>query len=180
MLIEAFAQAGLPGSLVIRGEGPRRGALEARIMQLGLEGRVHLPGFLENPFAVLKRASLFALPSNAEGFPNGLVEAMACGLPVVAANCASGPAEILLNRSREAVHGITQSAAGAVVPPNDAAAFAEALRIVHCSDMRSARGAAALELSGRFRSGRLRGHYWEIIENAVVSRPEPIKRWKAY
>src|SRR3546814_2149576 len=96
------------------GEGPLRGAREARIMQLGLGGRVHLPGFLENPFAVLKRASLFALPSNAEGFPNGLVEAMACGLPVVAANCASGPAEILLNRSREAVHGITQSAAGAV------------------------------------------------------------------
>src|SRR3546814_10670758 len=106
MLIEAFAQSGLPGSLVIMGEGPLRGALEARIMQLGLEGRVHLPGFLENPFAVLKRASLFALPSNAEGFPNGLVEAMACGLPVVAANCASGPAEILLNRSRESVHGI--------------------------------------------------------------------------
>src|SRR3546814_4408454 len=75
MLIEAFAQSGLPGSLVIMGEGPLRGALEARIMQLGLEGRVHLPGFLENPFAVLKRASLFALPSNAEGFPNGLVEA---------------------------------------------------------------------------------------------------------
>src|SRR3546814_956662 len=90
MLIEAFAQAGLPGSLVIMGEGPLRGALEARIMQLGLEGRVHLPGFLENPFAVLKRASLFALPSNAAGFPNGLVEAMACGLPVVAANCEIG------------------------------------------------------------------------------------------
>src|SRR3546814_1197438 len=101
------------------GEGPLRGALEARIMQLGLEGRVHLPGFLENPFAVLKRASLFALPSNAEGFPNGLVAAMACGLPVVAANCASGPAEILLNSSREAVHGITPSDEGAVVPPNE-------------------------------------------------------------
>src|SRR3546814_19623761 len=55
MLIEAFAQSGLPGSLVIMGEGPLRGALEARIMQLGLEGRVHLPGFLENPFAVLKQ-----------------------------------------------------------------------------------------------------------------------------
>src|SRR3546814_4571944 len=97
---------------------------------------------------------------------------MACGLPVVAANCASGPAEILLNRSREAVHGITQSAAGAVVPPNDAAAFAEALRIVHCSDMRSARGAAALELSRRCSVERTADHYWEIIENAVASRTE--------
>src|SRR3546814_9744070 len=113
-------------------------------MQVGLEGRVHLPGVLENPFAVLNRASLFALPSNAEGFPNGLVEAIACGLPVVAANCASGPAEILLNRSREAVHGTTQSAAGAVVPPNDAAAFAGALRIVHCSDIRSEIGRAPI------------------------------------
>src|SRR3546814_6776058 len=116
------------------GEGPLRGALEARIMQLGLEGRVHLPGFLENPFAVLKRASLFALQSNAEGFPKGLVEAMACGLPVVAANCASGPAEILLNSSREAVHSITQSAAGAVVLPKDAEAFDEDLQIVQWLD----------------------------------------------
>src|SRR3546814_15256426 len=98
---------------------------------------------------------------------------MACGLPVVAANCASGPAEILLNRSREAVHGITQSAAGAVVPPNDAAAFAEALRIVHCSDMRSARGAPALELSRRLSVERTAAHYWEIIENDVASRTEP-------
>src|SRR3546814_15201219 len=95
---------------------------------------------------------------------------MACGLPVVAANCASGPAEILLNRSREAVHGITQSAAGAVVPPNDAAAFAEALRLVHGSDMRSARGAAALELSRRFSVERTAAHYWEIIENRSDER----------
>lgn len=167
MLIHAFAQSGLPGSLVILGEGPMRQALEAQVRELGLAGRVHLPGFVGNPFAMLKRATLFALSSNAEGFPNGLVEAMASRLPVVAANCASGPAEILLNRPRETVHGIVQSPAGAVVPTNDASAFAEALCAVHDPAMRAARGAAALDLSRQFSVGRTAGRYWEIIDSAT-------------
>lgn len=166
MLIQAFAQSGVPGSLVILGEGPMRQALEAQVRQLGLAGRVHLPGFIGNPFAVLKHASLFALSSNAEGFPNGLVEAMACGLPVVAANCASGPAEILLNRARETVRGIVQSPAGAVVPTNDPSAFADALRAVHDPGMRHARGAAALDLSRQFSVERTAGRYWEVIDRA--------------
>jgi glycosyltransferase involved in cell wall biosynthesis len=169
MLIEAFARSGLPGSLVILGEGPMRPALEAKVRDLGLAGRVHLPGFVANPFAVLKHASLFALPSNAEGFPNGLVEAMACGLPVVAANCASGPAEILLNRHREAVHGIAHSPAGAVVPTNDALAFAEALRAVHDPERRVALGEAALQLTRQFSVERTTERYWQIIEEAAVS-----------
>lgn len=172
MLIDAFAHAGLPGSLVILGEGPLRGALEAQVERLGLSGRVLLPGFLENPFAVIKHASLFALSSNAEGFPNGLVEAMACGLPVVAANCSSGPSEILLGRPREAVEGIVHSPAGAVVPPNDPFAFAEAMRAVHDSAMRAARGAAALELSRQFSVERTAARYWDIIEDAVARRQQ--------
>ena len=166
MLIQAFAQSGVPGSLVILGEGPMRQALEAQVRQLGLAGRVHLPGFIGNPFAVLKHASLFALSSNAEGFPNGLVEAMACGLPVVAANCASGPAEILLNRARETVRGIVQSPAGVVVPTNDPSAFADALCAVHDPGMRHARGAAALDLSRRFSVERTADRYWEVIDRA--------------
>lgn len=167
MLIQAFAQSGLPGSLVILGEGPMRPTLEAQVRDLGLAGRVHLPGFVGNPFAMLKQATLFALSSNAEGFPNGLVEAMACGLPVVAANCASGPAEILLNRPRETVHGIVQCSAGAVVPTNDPFAFADALRAVHDPGMRSARGSAALDLSRQFSVERTAGRYWEIIDSAT-------------
>ena len=169
MLIDAFARAGLPASLVILGEGPLRGALEEQIERLGLAGKVLLPGFIENPFAVLKRASLFALPSNAEGFPNGMVEAMACGLPVVAANCASGPSEILLDRAREDVHGIVHGPAGAVVPQNDPEAFAEALRSVFDALDRESRGAAALELSQQFSVERTAARYWKTIEGALMT-----------
>lgn len=103
LLIDAFAASGLPHRLVIMGEGPERASLEAQIAANGLTDRVSLPGFVANPFAVLARARLFAMPSNAEGFPNGLIEAMACGLPVVATNCASGPSEILADLPRESV-----------------------------------------------------------------------------
>lgn len=172
MLIDAFDRSRLPGSLLILGEGPLRSELEAQVKRLGLGGRVLFPGFVENPFALLKRASLFALSSNAEGFPNGMVEAMACGLPIVAANCASGPSEILLDRAREQVEGIVHGPAGAVVPPNDPFAFAEAMRAVHDPGLRAARGAAASELSRQFSVERTARRYWEIIEDAVRARDE--------
>ncbi|MBK5265366.1 MAG: glycosyltransferase [Alphaproteobacteria bacterium] len=175
MLIDAFATSGLPGSLVILGEGPMRQTLEAQVRQLGLTGRVYLPGFIDNPFAVLKHASLFALPSNAEGFPNGLVEALACGLPVVAANCASGPAEILLNRRRETVHGIVHGPAGAVVPTNNPSAFAAALCTIYDPVLRDARSAAAIELSRKFSVERTTDRYWEIIDNATAHSSQPAR-----
>lgn len=179
MLIEAFAQSQLPGSLIILGEGPERPKLEAQIAQLGLEGRVLLPGFVENPFAILKRASLFALPSNAEGFPNGLVEAMACRLPVVVTNCASGPSEILLNRAREAVQGLVQCAAGAVVPTNDTGAFAEALRIVHDPVTRDAKGRAATAIARQFNIMQTTARYWEIIDKSITSLGRrQVSSWK--
>lgn len=170
LLIDAFARADLPASLVILGEGPLRDALQAQVERLGLGGRVLLPGFLDNPFAVLKRAALFALPSNAEGFPNGMVEAMACGLPIVAANCASGPSEILLGRVRENVHGIVHGPAGCVVPQNDLAAFAEGLRAVFEPGGRAARGAAALDLSRQFSVEQTATRYWAVIEGVMSRR----------
>lgn len=168
MLIDAFARAKLPASLVILGEGPLRGALEEQVARMGLSGRVLMPGFLENPFAVLKQAALFALPSNAEGFPNGMVEAMACGLPVVAANCASGPSEILLGRAREDVQGSVHCNAGSLVPQNDPDAFATALQIVFDASERAARGAAALRLSRQFSVEATANRYWHAIEAAIA------------
>lgn len=63
--------------------------------ELGVAQDVLFTGVLKNPFALLKKADVYALTSESEGFPNALIEAMACGLPAVSVNCKTGPAEIL-------------------------------------------------------------------------------------
>ena len=97
VLIEAFAL--LTGHeearLVILGEGPERAALEAHVRACGLESRVALPGFVDNPYACMARARVFALSSDFEGLPTVLIESLAIGTPVVATDCESGPREIL-------------------------------------------------------------------------------------
>lgn len=96
-LIQAFAiaRAKRPMKLIIFGEGSLRGELETMVSTLELQADVSLPGFTDNPFAELASASLFVLSSRWEGFGNVIVEAMACGVPVVSTNCPSGPSEIL-------------------------------------------------------------------------------------
>jgi len=81
--------------LIILGEGRDRIKLEKEIKDLGLNENVDLPGYVDNPYSFMKKASVLVLSSAWEGFGNVLVEAMAAGTPVVATNCPSGPAEIL-------------------------------------------------------------------------------------
>lgn len=96
-LLRAFAEVRgkYRARLMILGEGPARGELEALVRELDLEADVALPGFVENPYAYLARANLFVLSSQWEGLPTVLIEAMFCGVPVVATDCPSGPREIL-------------------------------------------------------------------------------------
>ena len=69
--------------------------LNKQVESLGLTQIVSLPGYVENLFSYMQHASIFVLSSAWEGFGNVLVEAMACGCPVVSTDCPSGPAEIL-------------------------------------------------------------------------------------
>ena len=117
-LIRAFAlvRKERPARLMILGEGEDRPKLEALVRELRLEEDVALPGFVDNPYKYMKRAAVFVLSSQWEGFGNVLVEAMACGCPVVATDCPSGPAEILENGKW-----------GRLVPPGDPEALAKAI-----------------------------------------------------
>ena len=81
--------------LAILGDGPHRNNLEKQIAALSLNETVHLIGFQANAIAWYRSADVFVLPSLVEGMPNVLLEAMACGTPVIASDCRSGPAEIL-------------------------------------------------------------------------------------
>lgn len=98
-LINAFARVRQQCSarLMILGEGEDRSLLEAQIQQLGLAADVALPGFVDNPYAYMAKAKVFALSSIFEGFGNVVAEAMAAGTPIVSTDCDSGPAEILAN-----------------------------------------------------------------------------------
>jgi GalNAc-alpha-(1->4)-GalNAc-alpha-(1->3)-diNAcBac-PP-undecaprenol alpha-1,4-N-acetyl-D-galactosaminyltransferase len=98
LLLKAFhrIQAKYPDwQITILGEGPMRSELERLRSELKLTDRVHLPGLVTNVPEYLQQADIFVMPSRFEGFPMALCEAMAAGLPVLAADCLSGPSEIV-------------------------------------------------------------------------------------
>ena len=84
-----------PARLLILGEGEERAGLEALARELGLADDFAMPGFVENPYAYMRRAAVFVLSSLYEGLPTVLIEALALGTPVVSTDCMSGPREIL-------------------------------------------------------------------------------------
>jgi glycosyltransferase involved in cell wall biosynthesis len=102
--------------LLIVGDGPDRAAVEAMIAAMGLQDAVTLAGFHPTPHAYVAQADAFVLSSRSEGFGNVLVEAMACGVPVVSTDCPSGPREIL-----------DGGRYGLLTPVGDAAALADAI-----------------------------------------------------
>jgi glycosyltransferase involved in cell wall biosynthesis len=117
-LIRAFAivKYKIPCKLIIIGEGPERDSLGNLIIDLNLSSDVLLPGFVNNPLDWISCSSLFVLSSLSEAFGNVLVEAMACGIPVVSTSCNSGPEEILENGKW-----------GRLVPPQNAEALSQAI-----------------------------------------------------
>ena len=96
-LIKAFAllRQNKLARLMILGEGELRTELEKLIDNLGMNDCVLMPGFVANPYAFMSRAKAFILSSLWEGLPTVLIEAMACGCPVISTDCPSGPREIL-------------------------------------------------------------------------------------
>ena len=111
--------------MIILGDGEERPALESLIRSSGLQDVVDLFGFELNPFAFMKKASVFVLSSKWEGLPGVLIQALACDCPVVSTDCLSGPSEILKNGQY-----------GHLVPVGDAEAIASAIESVLSGDVR--------------------------------------------
>jgi glycosyltransferase involved in cell wall biosynthesis len=123
-LLRAFVRvrAEREAHLVILGDGRQRDRLEALVGELGIGANVAMPGRVDNPFAWMSKAAVFVLSSAWEGLPGVLIEAIACGCPVVSTDCPSGPREIL-----------EDGALGPLVPVRDEKALAAAILSVLAS-----------------------------------------------
>lgn len=96
-LIRAFSIVSkeVNAKLVILGEGEKKEELVGLTEELDISDSVTFAGFVDNPYSYMYRSSVFVLPSLYEGFPNVLVEALACQCPIVATDCPGGSREIL-------------------------------------------------------------------------------------
>ncbi len=170
LLIEAFGKSDYAGKLLIIGEGPERAALEKQITELGFGARVLLPGHVDNPFPLVAGADFFVSSSNAEGFPNALVEAMALTRPVISTNCPAGPAEILANADREAVQALTEGAYGILTPTNDATSLTRAINMLVDPSARAAWSAKSRMRAGEYSVERAKDRYWAVLRDVLAKR----------
>lgn len=159
LLIDAFARmAGrFSVDLVIVGEGSERQSLQQQVLDLGLGDRVHFTGVIRQPATLVAKAKMLVAPSRYEGFPNVLLEAMAVGTPVVAANCRSGPADI-----------VTEGVDGLLVPVDNVPALVEAIESLLSDDeRRSAMGRAGTHVLERFSLDAIAGRWAKLIQSIV-------------
>lgn len=126
-LLRAYAEmvkdARINEHLVFVGDGAFRGHLQALARELGISGRVHFMGLVDNPYPVMARASLQVLSSKYEGMPMVLIEGLALGKAIVATDCPTGPRDVLQNGE-----------AGVLVPLGDVAALADAMKTLLVDD----------------------------------------------
>lgn len=141
--------------LVLLGDGELRAVLEARVRELGLEDAVWFGGFVDNPFQYMRACQVFVLPSLQEGLPGVVIQAMACGAPVVATDAPGGTAEL--------VH---DGRTGLLVPTRNPEALTAAIsRLLDDPELRASLSAEAYAIvQRRFRTDRVVVSY----ENAAL------------
>jgi GalNAc-alpha-(1->4)-GalNAc-alpha-(1->3)-diNAcBac-PP-undecaprenol alpha-1,4-N-acetyl-D-galactosaminyltransferase len=163
LLIEAFdrVQAKYPDwQLTILGEGSSRSELEDLRAQLQLKDRVHLPGLVSNVQDYLQQADLFVMSSRFEGFPMALCEAMASGLPVLSADCLSGPRDII-------DHGVN----GVLVATEDVDALAAGLDALMSDPAKRQQLAQnAPNILDRFSVEQVMGIWADAIERVIARK----------
>lgn len=158
LLIRAMAHVRAPAKLLLLGEGKDEKILRSLAEKLGISANVEFPGFRRNPYPALRDAAVFVLSSRYEGFPNGLAEAMALGVPCVATRCRTGPEEL-----------ITDGENGLLIPVEDPEAMAEAIdRLLGDPALGERLGAAARISVKKYDVGGIVRQYESLIESVLA------------
>ncbi len=160
LLLRAFARLDRDPrpTLWVLGQGERLPRLQALARELCIESRVKFWGFCENPYPFLAAADVFALSSRWEGFGNVLVEALACGLPIVSTDCPHGPREIL-----------DDGRYGKLVPVGDVAGFAASLREALISEKSQSQAEQRRERALAFTAAASARGYADILTSVVAT-----------
>ena len=132
LLIQAFfILKNLPCKLLIVGGGVMEEELKQKVHDLGLMDKIIFFGFDKNPFKYVSRSDCFVLSSDVEGFPNVLIESLACGKPVISTDCSSGPRELLAPATdlhHRVINKYEIGEYGILTPINDVTALAAAMK----------------------------------------------------
>lgn len=150
LLIKAYANAGVSADLVILGVGSEEVYLKTLAEESGVSERVHFLGFKSNPYPYVNGAEYFVSTSNAEGFPNAIVEAMCLGKSVIATNCESGPAEILAEKYPYQVSGVSQEKNGILCELNNVQGVCSALKLFENESVRTSYAAKSRDCAKQF------------------------------
>jgi glycosyltransferase involved in cell wall biosynthesis len=159
LLIDALAllRQRVPAQLFILGTGDEERSIRAQVSARSLESAVVLCGFQQNPWKYIARADVFALTSRYEGFGNVLVEAMACGVPVVA------------TRSPGTIDIVRDGVDGLLVERHEPAAVAAALERALCDEpLRRSMADAARAGASRFAAPVIAGEYERVFRELAA------------
>ncbi len=164
LLIEAFfILRKLPCKLVIVGGGAEEENCKQKVQDLDIADSVIFCGFDNNPFKYVSRSQCFVLSSDVEGFPNVLLEALACEKPIISTDCTSGPRELLAPNSdihHMAVNHFEIGEYGILTPINDIATLAAAMkRMYEDTQLRELYTSRAGERAAQFNVNEIKQYF---------------------
>ena len=173
-LITGFAHSMTEYDLVILGDGAEseRKRLKSLIDAEGVSDKVHLAGYAKNPFAVMKNAEFYISASLNEGFPNAMLEAMVLGLPVVATNCPSGPAEILANVDALRITDMHLAEFGILVPILSSKCITAAIDEMSKQQVLQHYAEQSLLRSQDFAIQKITNEYWQNFDSFISTNKQ--------
>lgn len=169
MLLRAWRLAQPQCDLLILGEGSDRDMLQQEVDAYNeiSDYKIRLAGFCKNPYPYIAMAQFYVSASNAEGFPNSLVEAMTLGLPVISTDCPSGPREILAPGLAKPVTSAVQAEWGLLTPTRNEEAMAAALSVFNIDEMRQYYARKAKERAQDFSMNAVKQGYIELLNGTM-------------